>query len=404
MKKDTQWKLIFFTVILILTQFSLHPSVAGDNKVVYYAYGGCYSCVRGYIEEIEFVLSPLGFTDFDLVRGEEVIEKSTELYDKMNVPSDMQGRYLLSIDDRFLFINEVPPAIVADFMENHSHIHPSIVIYNTQEGSFIPYDVEIYKILYWDGHVVTCEAKYSLSECGENFTPKVSSFSVLPVILFSGLLDGINPCAFAVLFFFITFLYVARERSSDKTKRGILTTGLIYIIAVYISYLLIGVAIIEAITLTPFPHLFNLVGSILVILLGINNLKDYFWPGRGWSLKIPRSKWKTIAKWVHKATIPSAFIVGLLVSVVEFPCTGGIYLAILGMLANTTTFNLGLTYLLAYNLMFVLPLILILGFSTNKTIVEKMRGWTLTREREMRLVTGLVMISIGVYLIATGFA
>lgn len=121
------------------------------------------------------------------------------------------------------------------------------------------------------------------------------------------------------------------------------------------------------------------------------------------SLKIPKSQWKTIAKWIHKSTIPSAFVVGLMVGLLEFPCTGGIYLAILGMLAYRTTFTQGFTYLLIYNVAFVLPLIIILAVSSSKRFVEKMRTWQLSKEKPMRLVMGLITISIGLSLLLIGF-
>ena len=81
-----------------------------------------------------------------------------------------------------------------------------------------------------------------------------------------------------------------------------------------------------------------------------------------------------IARWMHKATTPSAFVAGLLVSTVEVPCTGGIYLAILGMLASKTSFMQGFTYLLVYNVTFVLPLIIILTVSINRRVAERMRS------------------------------
>jgi len=92
-----------------------------------------------------------------------------------------------------------------------------------------------------------------------------------------------------------------------------------------------------------------------------------------------------------------------LVSVVEFPCTGGVYLGILGLLASSATFTQGLTYLMIYNVMFVLPLIIILIVSSNKRVVEKMRAWNISQEKPMRLISGLVMVLMGVYLLLSAF-
>jgi len=106
---------------------------------------------------------------------------------------------------------------------------------------------------------------------------------------------------------------------------------------------MIGLAMIKAVTVTPFPRLLSSIGAAAVIPLGAINIKDYFWPGWGLNLKISSSNWRLNAGWMRKATVPSAFVVGLTVSIIEFPYTGGIYLAILGLLASKTIFFQGLT-------------------------------------------------------------
>ena len=390
--------LVLITFLLFLQFFAI-SSTASDEKVVFYSTSidRCSKC-RKYFETLKSSLSTIGVDDVQLVRDETLVSEALEkLYQNLNVPENMRTREIVvSVDDRFLFIYYVPVDFIVDFLANHSHAYSSIVIYVDELQG-------LYRILHEDGNIVECEIGHSTSECiGEPITT-LSFFAVVPVIVISGLLDGINPCAFAVLFFFLAFLYMARRKTSENTKQRILLVGSVYIISVYLTYLMIGLSIIKAITITPFPHLLAKIGATLCILLGIINIKDYFWPGRWLSLKIPKSQWKTIAKWIQKSTIPSAFVVGLMVGLLEFPCTGGIYLAILGMLAYSTTFAQGFIYLLIYNTAFVLPLIIILAVSSNKRFVEKMRTWQLSKEKPMRLIMGLIMISIGLFLLLTEF-
>jgi len=228
--------------------------------------------------------------------------------------------------------------------------------------------------------------------------------SVLALIVISGLLDGINPCAFSVLLFFIAFLSITSRASLERTKRRLLLVGSIYIAGVYLTYLVIGLGVIKTIAITPFPHLVAKIGALLVIILGAINIKDYFLPGRGLSLSMPTSQWKTVRKWIRKSTIPSSFIAGLLVGLFEFPCTGGIYVAILGMLAQKTTFTQGFVYLLIYNAAFVLPLIILLVFASHRKIMHfSLEKWQRRRGKPMRLLLGLVMVGIGVFLLVSGF-
>lgn len=228
--------------------------------------------------------------------------------------------------------------------------------------------------------------------------------SVLALIVVSGLLDGINPCAFAVLLFFIAFLFITSRASSlEQTKRKLLLVGSIYITGVYLAYLMVGLSIIRIITITPFPHLVAKIGGLLVILLGAINIKDYFWPGRGFSLKMSNSQWTAVRKWIRKSTLLSSFITGLLVSLFEFPCTGGIYVAILGMLAQQRTFTQGFVYLLIYNVAFVLPLIVLLVFASRRKVMQfSLETWQLRHGKRMRLLLGLVMVGLGAFLLFSG--
>ncbi len=111
----------------------------------------------------------------------------------------------------------------------------------------------------------------------------ISSYKVMfPLIVSTGFLDGLNPCAFAVLLFFISFLFTIR-----KTKASIWKMGLVYISAIYLVYLGIGVGLLKTILITGQHHLMAKVGAWLVITLGIINLKDYFFHKLPLHLTIP---------------------------------------------------------------------------------------------------------------------
>jgi len=150
-------------------------------------------------------------------------------------------------------------------------------------------------------------------------------------------------------------------------------------------------------------HLVSKMGALVVIAAGIIKIKDRFWPGRGVSLKLSPSRWETTRKWMRKATLPATFITGTLVALFEFPCTGGIYFAILSILATRTTFVEGLTYLLLYNVAFILPLMAILILASKKEIIEfSLRKWQQQEAKSMGLVEGLIYIGLGAFLLLSG--
>jgi cytochrome c biogenesis protein CcdA len=146
------------------------------------------------------------------------------------------------------------------------------------------------------------------------------------------------------------------------------------------------------------------IGVGILIAAGIVNIKDYFWPGRGISLKLSSSCWETLRNWMRKATFPATFVVGIIVALFEFPCTGGIYVAILGMLAMRTAFLEGLTYLLFYNAAFVFPLIVILVITCDKKLMRfSLRRWQQCKGKQMRLLEGIIYIGLGAFLLSSVF-
>lgn len=99
---------------------------------------------------------------------------------------------------------------------------------------------------------------------------------------------------------------------------------------------------------------------------------------------------------------PINLILGVLVGLCEFPCTGGIYFAILGLLASNNVFAQGLFYLLLYNFMFVAPLLAILLVSSNKVIVNKLTEWRGLKKEQIKLMSGLLMMVLGFLILYAG--
>ncbi len=216
----------------------------------------------------------------------------------------------------------------------------------------------------------------------------------LPIVFSTALVDSINPCAIGVLILLVTTLFAL-----SKNKKRMLTVGIIYIAAVYITYLLAGVGLLLFIQKLNLAEPISLVVGGLVIILGLIEIKDFWWYGKGFSLTIPKSRIPLLKKYVKNVSVPGAIVLGIFVAAVELPCTGGPYLAITTLLAKIG-FNLTIfSYLLLYNFIFVLPLIVILllvyfGFS-----IERIATWKQSKRQWMRLFIGIIMIALGILLI-----
>ncbi|MEK7626923.1 MAG: cytochrome c biogenesis protein CcdA [Patescibacteria group bacterium] len=211
-----------------------------------------------------------------------------------------------------------------------------------------------------------------------------------PLVVVAAAVDSINPCAFSVLLLTIAFLF-----SLGKMRSSILKIGGVYIFGIFIAYLLIGLGILQALHVFAVPHFMAKVGATLLILLGFIGIINEFFPSFPVRLAIPTLSHGTIAGLMERASIPTAFLLGALVGLCEFPCTGGPYLLILGLLHDTGTYWNGLGYLVFYNLIFVLPLVLILLGASNRAVLDKIQEWRKNNIRKFHLWGAVIVIILG---------
>lgn len=222
----------------------------------------------------------------------------------------------------------------------------------------------------------------------------------LPLVAVAALIDSINPCAFSVLLLTIAFLFSLGSLGSlGILKEKILKIGAAYIIGLFIVYLLIGLGILGALNIFNAPNFMAKVGAGLLIVLGLINLLAVFFPKFPIKFKIPAGLHQPIAKLMKKASLPASFGLGALVGLFEFPCTGGPYLMILGLLHDSATYLKGFGYLLIYNLIFILPLVIILLIAGNKALLEKIQDWRKNNVKKSKLIVGSAMIALGLIIL-----
>ena len=225
----------------------------------------------------------------------------------------------------------------------------------------------------------------------------LANFSILtpatavPLVAVTGFIDGIHPCAIAILIFFVAFL-LTLQRSYKK----VLGLGLVYIFVIFLTYLAIGVGLLSGIMFFGQHHFFAKVGSWLLIVLGLLNLRDVYLPQAKLGLKMPRVSNEKIHALLERATLPTVAGAAFLVGLCSVPCSGGIYAAVTALLASQTTFFTGFLYLMLYNLMFVAPLIIILLVAANPYTLLKMGEWQERNRKNQKIVMGLAMLALGI--------
>ena len=214
---------------------------------------------------------------------------------------------------------------------------------------------------------------------------------LLPLVGVSALLDSVHPCSFSILLITVAFLF-----GMQMARGRILAIGGIYIAGIFVAYLAIGIGAFQVLHIFDVPHFMGKLGATLLILFGVLNLTNWLVPSFPLKLSIPASAHRKMAELMNSVSIPAAFALGLLVGLCQFPCMGGPYLMVIGLLHDSATYAAGVGYLVLYNVILIVPLAAVLYLAANKDVVEKMQGWRRTNISAVRLWSGIAMVLLGI--------
>ncbi len=226
----------------------------------------------------------------------------------------------------------------------------------------------------------------------------------LPTVLVAGAIDGINPCAFTVLLLFVTAMTATLQVGEQNVKAlraRLLGMGSIYIAAVFLTYLALGVGLLKSLDFFTRQHVPARLGALSAVLLGLWTLKDYFLPDMGWRLQAPGRVSSVARRMAQKATLPALVTGGFLIGLCTVPCSGAVYLGVLSLLALQPTALLGYAYLVLYNIVFVLPLVAILIAASARPTLNRLAHWNLHHKEWVRLTLGGGVVVMGLLILAT---
>ena len=251
--------------------------------------------------------------------------------------------------------------------------------------------------------------KDEVKKAEESMVNRFKSLGVFTV-LSAGLIDGINPCAFATLIFFISYLTMI-----GRKRKEILSVGIGFSGAVFITYLLIGMGILSFIQHFSFLPVFSKVVYIVTIafalILGVLSLYDYIQMKRNrpseMKLQLPEFLKKRIHKTIREGSQSPRYFVaavtaGFIVSLLEFTCTGQVYLPTILFVTNIPSLRTSaISHLILYNLMFILPLLIIFGIVYLGVTSEQLAFFLKKRATTIKLITSLLFFALAGMLIAS---
>jgi len=216
-------------------------------------------------------------------------------------------------------------------------------------------------------------------------TPPLS----LPLVVFAAMVDSSNPCGLSVLVFLLISMAAAGNR------KRILLVGGAYISAMFLFHLLVGIGLFSVFSLSGLSKIFSLIGGAVALVLGIITITDVIRSRETFLLSIPESRKGLLGNYISVASLPAAFVLGILAGVLGFSCTGGIYISILGLMGKDMSIMTGFPWLILYNIVYVLPLALLtllVAYGISPERVDHIRN---EYKRPIRLAIGLILVVLG---------
>lgn len=214
--------------------------------------------------------------------------------------------------------------------------------------------------------------------------------ALLPVLV-AGLIDGVNPCAFATMLFFMSWITL---RGGGKRKMAL--TGGAFILGVFTAYIGIGIGLSAAMeALADFSAVraalrafFSVAAATFAVLSGYDAISAFRGRQASMLLQLPAPVKALIHRTIRKRAdganrlspiqLALFFITGVTVSFLELACTGQVYLPTIAYMVQTavgTDRVQGFSWLILYNIAFILPLTAIFALCVAGVSLDRLRSF-----------------------------
>jgi hypothetical protein len=243
----------------------------------------------------------------------------------------------------------------------------------------------------------------TLEKVEKNIVERFKAWS-LSAILIAGLIDGINPCAFATIIFLVSYLTFMGKKSTE-----ILLYGITFTLGVFIAYLLAGMGLMAFFrVLNGFPLIAQGVHYLIILFalsLGLISFYDYILFRRGqmakWKLQLPTVMKKKIHGIIReqvrssKGGLLATFAVGFVIAGCQVICTAQVYLPTIGYIMTIPQLKIhALFNLFLYNIMFIIPLVGVFVATFFGITSEKMALVSKKHTGQVKLLTEILFVAL----------
>jgi thiol-disulfide isomerase/thioredoxin len=247
------------------------------------------------------------------------------------------------------------------------------------------------------------------AEAAQGILSRYRNFGPVAVAL-AGLLDGVNPCAFATLLFLLSYLAY-----TGRSPREVVAIGSLFTAGVFGTYLATGLGLLAFLReLTGFAAVARWVYRLTAagaLVLAALSLRDFALCLRGHAREMTLQLPTFLKRRVHasirsrlglRATGTAAFATGAAVSVLELACTGQVYLPTLVYVSSLPGERLGAVgYLVLYNLAFIAPLVALFALAWAGVGSRVLEGFLRRNVAWVKLALSGLFLGLAALMLAT---
>jgi thiol-disulfide isomerase/thioredoxin len=358
----------------------------GNTQVNLYFYWStrCAHCKRAlpFVEFIDQAYPWVKLKSFQLVGDKENVRQFQAMAKTMgqearSVPTFVFCNTMMTGFD----VNETPNQLIEglkhchDYLKEHRDLQGYAPLYGTSSGATLDVELPVFGKIYPDEH------------------------GLVFITMAIAAVDAFNPCAFFVLLFLLSMMLHLGSR------RRMILVGVIFVSFSGLIYFLFMSAWLNLFRMIGQLEVITTVAALIAMTIGLINMKDFFWFKKGMSLSIPEQARPGLYQRTRNllqnksiyALIGATIGLSFFANLYELLCTAGfpmVYTRVL-TLNNLETHQYYL-YLGLYNLIYVLPLMVIV-----LVFIGSLGGRKLQQQegRSLKLISGMMMFALGVLLL-----
>lgn len=307
----------------------------------YFFIPGCRHCSRTEIalKHLQTLLPNILVDSYDVTTPKDLARLEIVL-ERLNLKGDAKSHVPLVVwSGGWISGTELSPSVFAEMLKNSKDLDP----------------------LFWR-QIDDDQIRKSTRKISRTFR----NISILTIIS-AGLLDGINPCAFATIIFLISYLALA-----GRTRGQMAVTGISFGLGVFVCYFLIGLGLLHAISFVQRFHWISTclyaIMTVIVFSLFIGTIRDIIIFKKAGVYKMKMGLSQNMIRRIHSVIrsrinstgiVAAAIAMGFLVSVLSLTCTGQIYFPTLILMNSSQMSGRSLFALFVFNVAFIVPLLVV---------------------------------------------